>query len=56
MKKIVFFIVISICVAATSCKATYGCRGNGKNVGAEKLLSGDPKAMKDAKKAGKFRH
>ena len=32
-----------------------GCPSNGKNVGAEKILSGDPKAMKDVKKAKKFR-
>ena len=36
-------------------KDKYGCPSNGKNVGAEKILSGDPKAMKDAKKAKKFR-
>jgi hypothetical protein len=36
-------------------KETYGCPGNGKNVGAEKLLSGDKAAMKAAKKAGKFK-
>jgi hypothetical protein len=36
-------------------KEKYGCPSNGKNVGAEKILSGDPKAMKDAKKAKKFR-
>ena len=32
-----------------------GCPSNGKNVGAEKILSGDPQAMKDVKKAKKFR-
>jgi len=32
-----------------------GCPSNGKNVGAEKIISGDPKAMKDVKKAKKFR-
>lgn len=36
-------------------KEKYGCPSNGKNVGAEKILSGDPKAMKDAKKAKKFK-
>jgi hypothetical protein len=36
-------------------KEKYGCPSNGKNVGAEKILSGDPKATKDAKKAKKFR-
>jgi len=33
----------------------YGCGTNGKNIGAEKLASGDPKADKQAKKAKKFR-
>jgi hypothetical protein len=36
-------------------KPKEGCPSNGKNVGAEKILSGDPKAMKDVKKAKKFR-
>ncbi|MGH2553273.1 MAG: hypothetical protein ACRDEB_06125 [Chitinophagaceae bacterium] len=36
-------------------KEKYGCPSNGKNVGAEKILSGDPKATKEAKKAKKFR-
>ncbi len=29
----------------------YGCPTNGRNVGAEKLLSGDPKSVKAARKA-----
>ena len=32
-----------------------GCPTNGKNIGAEKLMSGDPKAEKAARKAKKFR-
>lgn len=32
-----------------------GCPTNGKNIGAERLMSGDPKAEKEAKKAGKFK-
>jgi hypothetical protein len=36
-------------------KPKYGCPSNGKNVGAEKILSGDPKAAKDVKKAKKFK-
>ncbi|MEO6329985.1 MAG: hypothetical protein ABIO55_13695 [Ginsengibacter sp.] len=31
-----------------------GCPTNGKNVGAEKILSGDKKAMKAVKNAKKF--
>jgi hypothetical protein len=33
----------------------YGCPTNGKNVGAEQLLSGDAKTMKAVKKAKKFK-
>jgi hypothetical protein len=29
----------------------YGCPGDGRNVGAEKIASGDPKAIKAANKA-----
>jgi len=32
-----------------------GCPTNGKNIGAEKLVSGDPDAEKAARKAKKFR-
>ena len=31
-----------------------GCPTNGKNIGAEKILAGDAKAIKAARKAGKF--
>jgi hypothetical protein len=64
----IFAITISLMIALSSCKMfsnvfggifhkkeKYGCPSNGKNVGAEKILSGDPKAMKDVKKAKKFR-
>lgn len=43
---------------ACSCnlfKPKYGCPTNGKNIGAEKLASGDPAAEKAARKAKKFR-
>jgi len=55
-------ISLSIVLLLSSCKIfgglfkpKYGCPSNGKNVGAEKILSGDPKATKDAKKAKKFK-
>jgi len=32
-------------------KEKYGCPTNGRNIGAEKLASGDPKALKASKKA-----
>ena len=35
-------------------KEKYGCPTNGRNVGAEKIASGDPKAIKASNKA-KFR-
>ncbi|MBK7291121.1 MAG: hypothetical protein KBF82_05740 [Chitinophagaceae bacterium] len=63
MKNLRFYTLVTILAfALSSCgmmsrmfpKKT-GCPTNGKNVGAEKILSGDPKAAKDAKKAKKFR-
>lgn len=57
-----FIVMLSVAVLLSSCgmfsnmfKKKTGCPTNGKNVGAEKILSGDPKATKDAKKAKKFR-
>jgi hypothetical protein len=54
--------VLCFCILFSSCnlwhsifKPKYGCPSNGKNVGAEKIISGDPKAMKDVKKAKKFK-
>lgn len=63
MKTLRFFALgLSFMVLLSSCgmlsnlfKRKTGCPTNGKNVGAEKILSGDPKATKDAKKAKKFR-
>jgi hypothetical protein len=56
MKVILFFLLAVMSISFTACRAGKGCPTNGKNVGAEKILSGDPKAMKAVKKAGKFRH
>jgi hypothetical protein len=56
-------ILTTLCFALSSCglwgkmfKPKYGCPSDGRNVGAEKLLSGDNKSkeMKRARKA-KFR-
>ena len=63
MKNLRFFALgLSFMVLLSSCgmlsnlfKRKTGCPTNVKNVGAEKLISGDPKATKDAKKAKKFR-
>ncbi|MBA2249452.1 MAG: hypothetical protein H0W12_04595 [Chitinophagaceae bacterium] len=35
-------------------KEKYGCPTNGRNIGAERILSGDKEAIKAAKKAKKF--
>lgn len=63
MKNLRFFAVaLSITMLVSSCgmlsnmfKRKSGCPSNGKNVGAEKILSGDPDAVKSVKKAKKFR-
>ncbi len=56
------FFALSLTLLLSSCgmlsnmfKRKTGCPSNGKNVGAEKIMSGDPKAMKDVKKAKKFK-
>lgn len=36
-------------------KVKYGCPTNGKNIGAERILSGDRAALKASKKAKKFK-
>ena len=58
----VILLVCCLAMILPSCKlwnnlfgAKYGCPSNGKNVGAEKLLGGDPKAEKEARKAKKFK-
>jgi hypothetical protein len=56
MKKMITIIVSFLCICGVSCRAGKGCPTNGKNIGAERILSGDPKALKAANKAGKFRH
>ena len=63
MKNLRFLaIALSLTVLLSSCgmfgnlfKRKQGCPTNGKNVGAEKILSGDPDGTKAAKKAKKFR-
>ena len=57
-KPILTIAVLSFVMMVTSCnlfKKGSGCPTNGKNVGAEKLLSGDPAAEKAARKAKKFK-
>ena len=57
MKKLWLGVVI---VTFSGCfifqkKEKYGCPTNGKNIGAERLLSGDKDAIKAANKAKKFK-
>ena len=64
MKSLRFFTVaLSLVMVLSSCKLwnsvfkpKYGCPSNGKNVGAEQIISGDPDAMKSVKKAKKFKN
>lgn len=58
----IYLIALAITMLFSSCnlwssifKPKYGCTSNGKNVGAEKIISGDPDAMKSVKKAKKFK-
>lgn len=63
MKNLRLFIMsLGIVMLLSSCgffsnlfKPKYGCPSNGKNVGAEKIVSGDPDATKAARKAKKFK-
>jgi len=55
-------IVLTVAMLLSSCslwnsvfRPKYGCKTDGKNIGAEKILSGDPEASKAAKKAKKFK-
>lgn len=56
MKKgFVMAAAIGFALTTLGCKAKYGCPGSGRNMGAEKLISGDKKSLREAKKAGKFK-
>ncbi len=56
MKKgILIIAVVGFGLSISGCKAKYGCPSSGRNMGAEKLISGDKKSLKEAKKAGKFK-
>ncbi|HUS03093.1 MAG TPA: hypothetical protein VMY77_15250 [Chitinophagaceae bacterium] len=54
MKKVLLIVVCAYAFSACSLfrkNVKYGCPTDGRNVGAEKLLSGDPKSVKAARKA-----
>lgn len=57
MKKILLLAMCAYIVAGCSIfkNQKTGCKTNGKNIGAERILSGDKQAMKAMKKAKKFR-
>jgi len=54
MKNFVLLVVCGFVLSSCSLfrkNVKYGCKTDGRNVGAEKLLSGDPKSIKAARKA-----
>ena len=53
MKKFVAIILVSF--AIVSCSSRSGCPTNGRNVGAERILAGEKKAIDAARKAPKFK-
>ena len=58
----IFLASLAVVMIFSSCsvwnnvfRPKYGCGTNGKNVGAEKIATGDPAAIKAARKAKKFK-
>ena len=54
MRQILLIVVSAFVLSSCSLfrkNVKYGCPTNGRNVGAEKLLSGDPKSVKASRKA-----
>ena len=54
MKKVLLIVMSAYLISGCSLfkrNTKYGCPTDGRNVGAEKILSGDPKSLKAAKKA-----
>jgi hypothetical protein len=54
MKKVLLIVMSVYLLSGCSIfrkNVKYGCPTDGRNVGAEKLLSGDPKSVKAARKA-----
>jgi hypothetical protein len=55
MKPIIIILLFALWSGLPSCSVGKGCPSNGKNVGAERILSGDAQTMKAVKKAKKFK-
>ena len=55
MKVLLVLSIGIMSISMNSCRAGKGCPTNGKNIGAEKVLSGDAKTMKALKRVKKFR-
>lgn len=58
----ILMVCVILVILLSSCRLwnnlfgpKYGCKTDGKNIGAEKLISGDPEAEKEARKAKKFK-
>jgi hypothetical protein len=58
MKKVFFVVFCTLLISGCSIfkKNKYGCPTNGKNIGAERILSGDKDAIKAARKAKRFKN
>ena len=55
MKKLHLLLIAFAGIGFISCSVKRGCPSSGRNIGAERLLSGDKETSKALKKAGKFR-
>ena len=60
LKTLLFCVILTM--PHSSCKLwgnifkpKYGCKTDGRNIGAEKIVSGDPESEKAARKAKKFK-
>ena len=58
MKKLLIIVISGYMLGSCSLFSNQklGCKTNGKNIGAERVLSGDKQAIKAAKKAKKFKY
>jgi hypothetical protein len=57
MKKLLIIVLSGYMLASCSLFSNQklGCKTNGKNIGAERVLSGDKQTMKALKRANKFK-